>query len=338
MRVKLLPGGRPTTQGSRTGSPDAYNQYLLGRDLARRGSLDDTRRALAAFEKALALDPQYAAAWAGVADCYNGLHGVGTQASEADRPYEGDPEHRRRALAAAERAVVLAPDDAVTLRARARVRGNFFYDWDGARADLERALAVSPSDASALGSYAGLLGALGRFPEAIAAGSNATKLDPLNVGAWVTLGALFNGTGQLDRARDALNRALEISPDHDWASLNLSANLLLTGRPAAALARARRSPVWYTRLLITALAQHDLGNPGESQAALDELVAMNGALEVAMVHAWRGNRDRAFEWLERAYALRDPGLILLKIYPLLGNLHDDPRWKPFLRKMNLPVD
>jgi serine/threonine-protein kinase len=138
-----------------------------------------------------------------------------------------------------------------------------------------------------------------------------------------------------------LNRALEISPGHADASYFLGVALVAAGRANDAIALARRSQLAWFRLTFTALAQHDLGNAKESQAALDALIAghsSESAYQIAQVHAWRGGRDRAFEWLERAYAQRDTGLPGFQNDPLLRKLHEDPRWKPFLKKLNVPVD
>ncbi|HEY6107051.1 MAG TPA: hypothetical protein VIV59_13785, partial [Anaeromyxobacteraceae bacterium] len=105
-----------------------------------------------------------------------------------------------------------------------------------------------------------------------------------------------------------------------------------------------------SRLFLEALIQHDLGNAAESRKALDTLIAKHAgawAYQIAEIHARRGERDRAFEWLElaREHAAKkgsalqaDTGMDDIKTDPLLRTLHGDPRWKPFLRKMNLPVD
>lgn len=102
--------------------------------------------------------------------------------------------------------------------------------------------------------------------------------------------------------------------------------------------RARSEPI---RLFQEALVQHDLGNARESRAALDSLIAKNAdeyAYQIAEVHAWRGESDQAFDWLERAHIQKDPGLKEADGDPLLDRLRRDPRWKTFLKKMNLPVD
>jgi hypothetical protein len=114
---------------------------------------------------------------------------------------------------------------------------------------------------------------------------------------------------------------------------------LLEGNAAEALATARKIGIEAFRLTDVAAAEHSLGQAKESQQALDELIvkhAPDGAYQVAEAFAWRGEKDKAFEWLERAYQQRDGGLSEVKVDLLLDRLHGDPRFKVFLKKMNLP--
>ena len=179
----------------------------------------------------------------------------------------------------------------------------------------------------------------------IAAARKATEIDPLDANTWAALGAQYNRNNEFDRALTALNRALEISPEYEVAMWPLGANLMATGRANDALALAKRSHHDWFRLTFTALAEYDLGNVEESQAALDTLIALkfspsvpDAAYLIAWVYAWRGERDRAFEWLERAYVQRDTAFPGFQNDPLLRKLHNDPRWKPFLKKMNEPMN
>jgi TolB-like protein/tetratricopeptide (TPR) repeat protein len=331
LKVKLLPGREPTTRWTKTSNPEVYNQYLLGQEFRRRGTLDGYRHALLAFEKALTLDPGFAPAWAGIAVAADTIDSL------SDEP---QPELGRRAVAAAERAMALAPELPEAYYARALVRIDVF-DWAGAMVDVERALSLSPNYAWAEQLRAALLTYAGRLEEALAAARRATELEPLHATFWARLGAVYNASNELDRAREALTRALEISPENEFAQRFLAWNLLNAGRAKDALAAAERLGSGADRLFYEALAQHELGNAKQSQAALDTFVARHAgayAYRIAEIYAWRGERDRAFEWLERAYVQHDGNLEATKIDSSLRRLHDDPRWKPFLKKMNLPVD
>jgi len=333
LKLKLLQA--PTSKDRRTANPEAYNQYLLGRQFYVRHNLDSYRRAAQAYEKALALDPGYAPAWAGLA------------AATLFRAYEAESaaavrEGKERAFAAAEKAVALGPDLAEGYVARGLVRALAQWDWDGARSDLERALALGPENADALVVYPHtLLRPFGRLPEAVATLRKAIELDPLNPRAWTALGFALLASGQLGPAREAFNWSLEISPEQSFSPYFLGETLLLDGQPVAALAASQRSTSERFRLAGAALAQHDLGHSGDSQQALDELIARFGhstAYRIAEVYAWRGEKDRSFEWLQRACAQRDGGLLDVKVNPLLRKLRGDPRYTALLKQMNLPVD
>jgi eukaryotic-like serine/threonine-protein kinase len=332
LSTKLLAGRQPSTQPRAVSNPEVHSQYLLGRSFYARGSADGYRRAVEAYEKALALDPGYAPAWAGLARALM---------YDADRAKTaaGVTEEHRRAVAAAEKAVALDPASFDGYAARGSIRLAQVWDWAGGGADLKRALALNPGDAEAHVEYARLLGMLGRLPEAVEECRRATDLDPLAPRAWRLLGSLYASAGRLGLAREAETRAAEISPEDPIVLVNLAIFTELEGRPAEALRmyeRIREDP-W--RLMGIAMAQHDLGHPEESRKALDRLVATGAhaaAFQIAEVHAWRGERDEAFQWLERAYTQRDPGLIMTKISPALRGLHEDPRFRALLRRMELP--
>jgi TolB-like protein/cytochrome c-type biogenesis protein CcmH/NrfG len=332
LRIKLLPAQEPTSK--RTSNPEAYNQYLLGRQLYARSTTDGFRRAKDAYAKALALDPGFAPAWAGFANAaWWFADGADTAAAIA--------EGKRQALAAAEKAVALAPDMPDGYLARGFIREGDQWDWSGARADYERALSLGPEDVDVKRYYASFLRTVGRLPEAIAVFRETVKLDPLNSRGWTGLGAVYIASGQLALAREALNRSLEINPEQNFAAAWLGVALLVDGQPAVALASFERSTAEWFRLQGIAAAHHDLGHAKESQQALEALIAKHSdsaAYQIAGVYAWRGEKDRAFEWLGRAVSLRDSGLTLLKCDPMMRGLRGDPRYRALLAKLNLPLD
>jgi len=179
------------------------------------------------------------------------------------------------------------------------------------------------------------------LPEAIAALRKAIESDPLNPRIWSALGNSLAMNGQRVPAREAFNRSLEISPDQSFTSFHLGTTYLLEGNPAAAMAIYPRSTSEIFRLAGLALAEHSLGHPRESQRALDEMIsrfAHAGAYQIAEVYGWRGEKDRAMEWLERARVQRDAGFINVKIDPLLRNLRGDPRYVALLVQMHMPLD
>jgi TolB-like protein/Flp pilus assembly protein TadD len=333
LQLELLTS--PGSKDLRATNPQAYAEYLLGRQLFYRSNLEDYRRAMQAYQRAVDLDPSYAPAWAGLASA---TYWVADSAESVAAVFAG----QERARAAADKAVALRPDLADGYLARGLIRAIVQWDWAGAGEDLRRALALAPESPDVLFSYASVvLRPTGRLEEAAATLRKAIELDPLNARFWNALGMSLVSLGRFGPAREALERSLEINPEQTFAPASLSEILLLEGRPAEALVMARRSSAEMFRLLCAATAHHTLGHSKESQQALDELIAKyahSAAYQIASAYAWRGEKDRAFEWLERARAQRDGGLGTLKVEPLMRGLRDDPRWRPLLASVHLPLD
>ena len=327
LKASLLPTVAAAAR-RRTANTDAYNQYLLARSFYFQFTVPGYRRAVAAYKTAISLDPNYAAAYAGLAIAENEL---------ADKI--SDPAGIDRAAAAAERAIKLGPDIAAGYAARGYLRAFWLWNWVGAMEDFNKALALDPNNSLALAQYSFLLAAEGRLPEAINVAQRSIKVDPLVAIAWVTLARHLNNSGDLRGARSALHRAHELDPDLHYVHFELAVTELLAGQPAQAMVSARADGEATWRLAGVAAAAHSLQHPQESQQALDELIstqAKNAAYQIAEVYAWRGDQDQAFEWLDRAYAQRDGGLIYLRTDALLASLRGDQRYPALLRKMHLP--
>jgi tetratricopeptide (TPR) repeat protein len=245
---------------------------------------------------------------------------------------------RERALAVAEKAVALAPDLPDALSTRAVLRGLTKRDWIGAKTDLERAIALNGNDADSRRRYGALLAILGRLPDGIAQVRKAIEIDPLGQ-AWGTLGWLYQGSGELELSAAAYRRYLEISPGSAPMMLGLGRALLLQSKAKAALEVFEKCPVEEYELWGRAIAEHSMGNEAASQAALRTLVskyAHTSALRIAEVHAWRGEKEPALHWLERASA-GPGGLEEVKPNPFLQSLGGEPRYAALLEKMKLPA-
>ncbi len=328
LKLKLAAGAQVT--GSRgTTNTEAYNLYLLGRQLHRRGTLESDRQARESFRKAIALDPNYAAAYAGLA-LSEALIGDLTGDTQGGIERAGED---------ANKAIALAPNDATGYSVRSYIRSIWLWDWAGAQADIERALSLDPHNSEVQRRYSYLLDSLGRLPEAIAALKRATELDPLSVSSWNNLGYLYMEAGNYAAADAALGRAIELEPTHTYALANLASLRLLQGQAQEAIKVAQKIDLAAFRLTVIAMAEHTLGHAKASQQALDELIAKDAqdvAYQIADVFAWRGEKDQAFAWLERAYRQRDGGLSSIKGDPLLKSLRADPRFNALLRKLKLP--
>lgn len=331
LKVKLLPE-QHLANPRRTEVAEAYEAYLFGQSVLRRGRYDDSQQALDAFERALALDASYAPACAGLAT-----------ARGAVADYEQDPAQRtvkkKEALATAERAVVMAPELADGYVVRARMRLRQCWDWQGAEADLRRALALEPGSADAMVQLAYLLHGLGRMSEAVAMTSKVIAIDPLSWLAWLFRGAVQRNVGNMAEARIALRRSLEINPHSSWTRQLLGSVELLEGQPGKALAIFREAGAPYRQLGV-AMAEHSLGHKRESDEALAEVetkYAAGFSLQIAEVHAWRGDNDAAFECLNRACELRDSGIPRMRYDAMYRTLSDDPRWAALLKMLNFPA-
>jgi eukaryotic-like serine/threonine-protein kinase len=332
LRIRLVSAKLPMT-GQRAANTEVYTQYLLGSHLASTGTFEGVQRGVKAFEKALTIDPEYAPAWSALAVALLG------RSDSAPTP-EARDEDQRRAVAAAEKAVSLDPGLAAAYASRAYVRHYFLWDWSGAQADIERAIAINPGDSRAHRTAGRLAGTFGRIPQAIVELQKATEVDPLNSASWGSLAAVAMVSGQRDLARTAVDRQLEIAPEDILTILGHGEFLLWEGKAeeARAVFDSNREPLY--RLFGLAKAYHQLGRATESQQALTALISKYkhvAAYQIAVAYLWRGEMDPAFEWLERAYLQHDAGLQSLKRGPF-RLVRDDRRYVAMLKKLNLPLD
>jgi tetratricopeptide (TPR) repeat protein len=248
-------------------------------------------------------------------------------------------EGRRLSREAVERALSLNPNLAEAHAQMGRIKQQVDYDWAGANASFQRAVALEPGNPEYISLAALLAACFGRFDEALQLARRAVDLDPLNAGSWEALAETELFMGLLDQSAADSKKALELDPDH-WASpINLGRNYLLQGRPQDALPEIERVHYAPYRAWLYALTYYELGREKESDAALSELIAKyhaSNAFEIAEIYAFRNQTDEAFEWLDRAYAQRDPSMMSTKMDPQLKSLHNDPRFAALLKKLNLP--
>jgi len=245
-------------------------------------------------------------------------------------------EGRRLSREAVERALALNPNLAAAHAQMGRIKQQVDYDWAGADASFQRAVALEPANAENVGFAAWPAAIFGRFDEALKLNRRAVDLDPLDANSWERLAEEELFMGQLDQAAADCKKALELNPD---VSGVLSQIYLMQVRPQDALREIERVNYAPLRAFLYALTYHALGREKESDAALRELITKyhaSNAFEIATIYAFRNQTDEAFEWLDRAYAQRDPSMMSTKVQPLLNSLHDDPRFAALLKKLNLP--
>ena len=327
LQVKLT-AGKPVSVSRGNANTEAYNQYLLAQQSYRHGNLEGYRHAVAAFERAISLDPMYAAAYSGLALA---------RAWAGDQT--GDWAMIEQASRDAEKSVALDPNEATGYAVRGFIRTNWFWDWSGAQADIAKALALDPRSSEAQSHNANVLDSVGRVADAVAAQKQATELDPLSSAAWVHLGNYSTELRDYRVADAAYARALELEPTSAIAFVNLGILRLLQGNTHQSLEVFEKMENGGFRLAGIAMAEYTLGNATRSDQAMRELEAKwsrEGAFQIAEAHAWRGEIDAAFQWLERAYQQKDGGLASVRGDPLLNSLHGDPRFNALLRKLKLP--
>ena len=330
--IAQRPGGYDPMGGGTT-NPAAYRAFLRAATLfAGSSDVNSQRRALVALEQALQLDPGYADAWFMLADI---LGGGGYWADSVEELVKG----RKRALAAMDHGLALAPNDPYDYLVRSEMRLLYFYDWQGAWADIETAQRLAPNGETAtlLIWKARYLASAGRIDEAIAMDARAIALDP-QAGARRNQGWHYLARRDTRNARAVLMLALPDQPESAHINFYLALCDIFDRRPDAALTRLDHSSTLF-RLVGTAIAQHELGNRAASDVALERLTgqfAIPDGYWIAAVHAWRGETDDAFRLLQQAMHHGDNNVMYIPFDPLLENLRRDPRYGALLRELELP--
>ncbi len=311
-------------------NPAAYEPYLQAQYFLARGEdKDDLEKALSYVDQAIQLDPGFAPSWALRSMVINTTATIGLR------------NHEKSFLEArdnAEKAIALDPKSAAGYLALGWVKLGYEWDWDGADAALKKAADLQPGSAVVLSYRAYLYECLGRLDEAIALTQEANILDPLRTNAY--LGSLLLTAGRYDEARASVEKALSVNQKLEGARAKLGAILLAQGNAQAALAETNAEPGEWERLTGQALVYHALGRSQESDAALSKLIATHAEdspYQLAEIYAYRGEVDQAFEWLQRSYLQRDPGLNQLKLDPMLKSLRADARFSDLLKKLRLPA-
>jgi TolB-like protein/Tfp pilus assembly protein PilF len=319
-----------------TRNVEAHEAYLQGRFFINRHSEKETDQARAAFERAVQLDPKFALAWAGLAQTHVWDCNYATEGGQ-----KGFNAHLTAAREAVERALALEPDLPDALFPRAMIETNFDYNWKGAAETLRKALALAPQDPALLMEAGNLAAARGEKTQALDLFRRAVALDPVNAQARTFLAGNLSFLGHQEEARAEYARVIELNPSAPNSHAGVGLSYLLEGKFEEAATAAQQDEADWARLLIVSCARWAQKRVPESDAALAELIAKTretAAYQVAEAYGNRNDKDHAFEWLERARRQRDAGLPGLRADTLLRNLHDDPRWDAFLRKMGLADD
>ncbi|PYL50467.1 MAG: hypothetical protein DMF32_04065 [Verrucomicrobia bacterium] len=329
LKVTLLGSNEKSAQMA-SNSVQAHNAYLQAHFHFQRRNLEDYRKAITYFDQAIQLDPNYALAYAERAEVWTM---IGDLAGERATAYP-------KARSDAEKAVEIAPALAEAHAALGWVR--FFGEWKFAEglSELKRAKELSPANPTANDLLARVIVYLGHIDEAERQAREAVELDPLSVATQFNLARVLLYAGKLEEADAAGRKIAELQPSssssHRWQVFVA----VERGDGDTALREAQLEPDGDFRRFELALAHYVRGDRKAADAALAELVTTGRKgldYQIAQAYAVRGERDKAFEWLQIAFDNHDGGTLSLAVDPLLRGLRDDPRYKNLVVKVGLPT-
>jgi serine/threonine-protein kinase len=315
---------------------EAEALYAEGRNYWEKRTSDGIRRAVDSFQQAINIRPDYALAYAGLADCYNMLGTYG-----AERPKTAFP----KAKQAAERALELDPmlAEAHTSLAFATYRGD--WNWEDAEAGFQRAIRLNPNYAQAHQWYANYLAAQGRHAEAEEETKACLRLDPTSLIVQAHFGFIYYFAHRYDDVISSCQKMLGLDPNFFAARRYLGLAYTQKGMYAEAireyrqaLNRSRGSLLMKSELAHALASSPNKADKDEAQRILNELIAASGQgyisqYHIALIFSALGERDRAFEFLEKAYEDRADFLAYIKVDPRLGALRSDPRFESLQQRI-----
>jgi TolB-like protein/DNA-binding winged helix-turn-helix (wHTH) protein/tetratricopeptide (TPR) repeat protein len=330
LHFALLGETEPKSTNKR--STAAYSLYLQAHSLELRANTQADWEKVAEYARlTISTDVTFPQAWAFFS------HVLSTQAQLGYIPGNiGWGAARQAAM----RALELDPTLPEGHAAMAGIYIGSDWNWEAAQTQIEDALQQDSGNALAM-SWGGYLAlALGQHDRALSYFENAVSANPLDPDMYNLLGQALILKGRSDEAQVALHKALLIDSGQVFSHWYLGRIALASGDPAAALAEIDHEPHEEIRLVGTAISVFAQGRRADSDiplTVLEQKFAKVNPTDIAMVYAYRGERDKAFAWLDRAYKERDPACVLVKAEPLFDNLRADPRYESFLRRMKLPA-
>ena len=304
--------------------PEAYSLFLQARHFSNLLTPEGWEQSTKLYEQVLAIDPDYALAWAGLSRNYINLAGYNLLSPE---------EGYGLAREAAEKALAINPETSTAHAALGWISMHFDGDLEAAGRHFERALELDPNNLATIRNAATYCYALGRLDYAIALGEFSVARDPVNPSAYFNLSHHYVVAGLHDEAIAAAQAALRLSPGMPGTNYYMGESLLRMGQPQPALEVFLRETDEEWRVKGTALALYELGRLDEFEEKFTELREGWGdrwPIEIAHVYAWTGDVDAAFPLIEKDFEINGPGGVMVD--PFFVSLHDDPRWQPLLEK------
>ena len=329
LKLKLLTVPSSTATSSNI---EVHNLVLQGNYFFDKLDRENVAKALNFYFQALAIDSLDARVWGVLARTYS---------RQAWQNYVDRNEAYEKARKAAAKVIILNDKLAISYQLLGDIKMNHDFDWDGADADFQNAHRLEPGNADVLNDMGVLSAILDDREEAIRLFKQALALDPLQLIFYSDLGNTLTYSNHLEEAIVQFNKILELNPQFQRAHLYLGRIYLLQGKPELALAEMQQENMEIFKRFGLALAFHALGRKKEADEELTNFITLyqnDWAFLIAEIYAFRGAKDSAFEWLEKAYQRKDPWLTWFNGDPFLKNLESDPRHKTLLKKMKLPVD
>jgi TolB-like protein/Tfp pilus assembly protein PilF len=336
VKVALTPEEERRLGGAREVDPDAYREYLKGNFYVARTSPDAPQAAIRHYEAAIARDPSYAPAYAGLSFAYANLGSWWGSTSSR----EASPKARAAALRALELDNQL-PEGHIAL---ANVQYLFEWNWPGAESSFRSGMALNPRSSYARVLYANYLTAMGRFDESIALGRETLELDPVSPLAYNEVAWALDFAGRENEALEYYGKASDLEPAFLQTLVLRGEILARTGRTQEAISHLQKAEVAIgagtATLGLVAYGYTVAGRRADALRVLERLQhgARGGFVwpgEFVWIYCGLGEKQRALDWLEKAYAERDPILVFLKVHPMYRGLRDEPRYQEMLRRMRL---
>jgi serine/threonine protein kinase/Tfp pilus assembly protein PilF len=334
LRMKLTGAQEQQVTKHATENPEAYQLFLNGEFLRRKGRIEDERKAFDYYNRAIALDPSFALAYVGVAQVYEDF----ADASLSDA---------KDALAKAKEAVHKALESDDTLAQAHTMLGSIKvdeWDWEGAESEFKRALELNPNLARAHGAYGFYLTVMGRTLEGLAQIKLAQELDPLNMQAKSGEGLALYNAHRFDEAIRQLQHVIELQPDFSFAHYFLGTSYAMKGMYPEAIAEYQKfSSIEGEKTENQIYLGYSYAMSGQREKALAILKNLKttkeyvSPAELAILYTGLGDKDGAFQELERAYAAHDLQMQYLKVEPHYDSLRSDPRFADLMRRVGLPL-
>jgi len=335
IEVQLTPNEQARLTSAPTVNPTAYDAYLKGRYFFNRSSDENLKKAIAMYEEAIKLDPNFAPAYAGVADAYNWAgwnEGVFTAA-----------EAMTKEKAAAEKAIQLDDNSAEAHASLAIYKYTYEYDWVGAEREFRRAFKLNPSYAHAHDQFGFALVQQGRLDEALAQNQRAAELDPLS--SVILIDAIWTlaWQGKYDAAKAQARKPLDLDPTDYFAQFMIGWIDLDAGKFSDAIPQLEKAAAATgAPPFVSAYLGYAYGASGNRAHAIAQIEVLNKRsihgfvppFSLAIVYLGLGDHERAMTGLEQAYAAHSQLMGLLKMDKMFAPLHSDPRYKALLKKLN----